>query len=894
MTSINQIGNSGCVSKVLGSFNAKEKSNELEYSFEAQIETQNKTEEVNIKEEDLETIYLEINNEIEAKKVEIKEKQSQRNGFGNFLNGTKEFFGFGDKKELEKIEQLQNKLTVLQNDPQGILEVWEEVFDQKLTKEEYLEIIDSKNFISSLDSNTKNLIKESLKEQVLSINEYLNNTKNENGLIADTWDGFKNLTRIGAGSKKAQNDINNILAQIDNSKEKDIAKLYKNLTGKNLTQEELQKYIQGDSSIYESECIKSVIDYSNGQKACVDTIAEIGSGIAAFSCYSAALGGAIAAPFTGGASLTLTAAAIGSASLAGGAAKTGIKALEAKSGGQKYDFNQGLKDFKQGAINGPLAALSAGISVGVSKLGAKFGIKAAQKALEGAKNQIVVGFSKSVSKDAAKTVFDQGIKNGVIGIGEDAIENIAKKESMRYAFIEANNQAIKAVAVDTFGKLPNQAAINQISKAILSNAAQTTALLEGAAVSKSAMLAQNITFNTVNNAITGAGVGAISSSANYLSEVDKKDYNLADFTNTITKATLIGGISAAGAGLLNQGTSALKGKEGNIGIEGKGSEGELAIIKKSDYPIESNSGLIESIPAVSSGIADEKLEFFDFSFPKENEPFEDNNFLDEYDDLFNNESYCEGDSTISCEQAPIDIINDSFQTTKQIDLKDYNFSDSEIELLLKHTTPEFVVENLEFGLSNESIIASIEQIEKEQIETWGRALEEGAQEFSSLDEFLDEDHSEDMMDWSKKIRDKKELTSIEKENIRQVDEAFTKLKKTDKDMIQYRGEVIKPDTSWCKQILEAKIGDEIQMEGYTWTTDSKKYAFDTYAQKGIAFQNRWSFKYNILCPKGSSISLARSRLGQEFILARDSSFKVVQKEINKEDKTAQIYLELIP
>ena len=151
-----------------------------------------------------------------------------------------------------------------------------------------------------------------------------------------------------------------------------------------------------------------------------------------------------------------------------------------------------------------------------------------------------------------------------------------------------------------------------------------------------------------------------------------------------------------------------------------------------------------------------------------------------------------------------------------------------------------------------------------------------------------------MMDWSKKIRDKKELTSIEKENIRQVDEAFAKLKKTDKDMIQYRGEVIKPDTSWCKQILEAKIGDEIQMEGYTWTTDSKKYAFDTYAQKGIAFQNRWSFKYNILCPKGSSISLARSRLGQEFILARDSSFKVVQKEINEEDKTAQIYLELIP
>ncbi len=326
-------------------------------------------------------------------------------------------------------------MTVLQNDPQGILEVWEEVFDQKLTKEEYFEIIDSKNFISSLDSNTKNLIKESLKEQVLSVNEYLNNTKNENGLIADTWDGFKNLTGIGASSKKAQNDINNILAQIDNSKEKDIAKLYKNLTGKNLTQEELQKYIQGDSSIYESECIKSVIDYSNGQKACVDTIAEISSGIAAFSCYSAALGGAIAAPFTGGASLTLTAAAIGSASLAGGAAKTGIKALEAKSGGQKYDFNQGLKDFKQGAINGPLAALSAGISVGVSKLGAKFGIKAAQKALEGAKNQIVVGFSKSVSKDAAKTVFDQGIKNGVIGIGEDAIKNFTKKESMRYAHL---------------------------------------------------------------------------------------------------------------------------------------------------------------------------------------------------------------------------------------------------------------------------------------------------------------------------------------------------------------------------------------------------------------------------------------------------------------------------
>ncbi len=182
----------------------------------------------------------------------------------------------------------------------------------------------------------------------------LEKTKKKQGFIGKIWDGFKNLTGLGAGSNKVQKAI-----------------------------EKLEK-----GEISEEEAQKSLEKYQIGQKQCVDFVADMATGIIAVA-------GVAAAPFTAGASLAVT---IPAAMAIGAVAKPAIKGLDALSGGREYSLKEGLKDAAMGAVNGGLGILTAGVGKAMTS---------------GAKN-IVMSATKECALSTGKKV---AIRVGAAAIG---------------------------------------------------------------------------------------------------------------------------------------------------------------------------------------------------------------------------------------------------------------------------------------------------------------------------------------------------------------------------------------------------------------------------------------------------------------------------------------------
>ena len=116
----------------------------------------------------------------------------------------------------------------------------------------------------------------------------LNKTKGEQGLIGKAWDGVKNLFGMKAGS----NNVEKAIEQLEKGE---------------ITQEEAQEVLT---------------KYQDGQKMCVDVVGDMVSGIVAVGC-------AVAAPLTGGASLLVAAGA-------GAAVKVAIKGADCAVGGRDY------------------------------------------------------------------------------------------------------------------------------------------------------------------------------------------------------------------------------------------------------------------------------------------------------------------------------------------------------------------------------------------------------------------------------------------------------------------------------------------------------------------------------------------------------------------------------
>ena len=266
------------------------------------------------------------------------------------------------------------------------------------------------NPVSNTDSETST---EALRENI-------NKTKSEQGFIGKLWDGFKNLTGIGAGSQKAEKAIDD----------------YEN--GK-ITKEEMEKAVNG---------------YQEGQKQCVDMVADIASGIASFGAFSLATGlGLAAAPFTGGASLGLVAAGFSIAGVAGAAVKVGVKGIDAAVGGREYD-TLGY-DLATGGINGVFAPITAGIGGAAGKaVAGKVGVTALR---EGGEVVVKEGIKNTAKGAITKTLLTTNVKyvGGTMGaralaLGTDMAVNGAISggvdSAVRYVAGDSEDKSVEGFA----------------------------------------------------------------------------------------------------------------------------------------------------------------------------------------------------------------------------------------------------------------------------------------------------------------------------------------------------------------------------------------------------------------------------------------------------------------
>ena len=184
--------------------------------------------------------------------------------------------------------------------------------------------------------------------------------KSQQGIIGKTWDNIKNLF----GSKSGSKAIENTLIQ----------------------------YKKGEIS---EEEVKQIIEnYKEGQKTCVDVVADMASGILSVGAF------ALAVP-TGGASLAI---GLSLATTVGAGIKVGIKASDAKTTGKEYTGKDLLYDIATGGINGLLAPVTNGLGNCVTKtIGKKLGLKIVQEGAEEVAEQAVKQGIKQAAKSAILT-----------------------------------------------------------------------------------------------------------------------------------------------------------------------------------------------------------------------------------------------------------------------------------------------------------------------------------------------------------------------------------------------------------------------------------------------------------------------------------------------------------
>ena len=212
------------------------------------------------------------------------------------------------------------------------------------------------------DENIQNIIYETLNNQIVELENQYNEAKNSNGWISSTWDWVKNTFNFGASSNKALDEIEkakNELEKFEN-KEADLKDVYKNITGRELTSDEVELLASGELSLKDSTLAgEKLYNYTQGQQMSVDIVADVVSGIVSVGVV--ALGttlGVCAAPFTAGASLGMIGAGIGLAATSGAVVKTALKASDCLGNEKEYTLADFGYDALTGSINGAMGPVS--------------------------------------------------------------------------------------------------------------------------------------------------------------------------------------------------------------------------------------------------------------------------------------------------------------------------------------------------------------------------------------------------------------------------------------------------------------------------------------------------------------------------------------------------------
>ena len=244
------------------------------------------------------------------------------------------------------------------------------------------------------DENIQNIIYESLNSQIKELEEQYNTAKSSNGWISGTWDWFKNTLNLGASSEKAYDEIEKAKEELEKfeNKEADLKDVYQNITGRELTSDEVELLANGSFTSKDYTLAgQKLYNYTQGQQMVVDIVGDITSGVVSVGvvAFGSALG-ICAAPFTAGASLSLVAAGVGLAAGSGAVVKTLIKASDCIGNEKEYALSDFGYDVVTGSINGAMGPISNALGgAGGSAVMKALGCEALETTTKSALNQTV-------------------------------------------------------------------------------------------------------------------------------------------------------------------------------------------------------------------------------------------------------------------------------------------------------------------------------------------------------------------------------------------------------------------------------------------------------------------------------------------------------------------------
>ena len=382
-----------------------------------------------LEENDIKIIKKELERYIEKLKEDLENSKNTKGFLTSIGNGIAEIFGKGDKGKESLIQSYEDLLKSLEENPEKILEVYQTITGGELNSQVLNNLKESEAVAFSLDSDTENAIIEEIENQLTTIEEDFEKTKESNGWISRTWDKIKNSTGIGASSNKTQAEIDTMKEELEALKkgETDIATAYKNITGKDLNQTELESFANGETNLAEaSKAGQSVEKYKEGQKIVVDTVADIVSGIIAVGAVSLA-------PVTGGASLLF-------AGGVGAGLKVAIKASDCIGNDKKYKFTDGIYDVATGFVNGLMGPLTNGLGgaagTGIAKV---FGLRAVESTAKEGLEQAVKYAGKEIVGGAIEETIEQTAKQ----TGKGLLTRILAKQGSEYLLQEGAEATIK-------------------------------------------------------------------------------------------------------------------------------------------------------------------------------------------------------------------------------------------------------------------------------------------------------------------------------------------------------------------------------------------------------------------------------------------------------------------
>lgn len=384
-------------------------------------------------------LLKDLQNKIDQKKQELSDTKKDRGWLSSIGNGISQVFGGGDSAKQKELENLEKQLNSLEKNPENISGVYKSIMGKDLDVKTINSLKESNQITNNLDQNSKNEIKKVLNEQYEELEKEFETSKKSNGWISGGWDKFKNWTGIGASSNKSQTQLDNMKKQLESidKNPENLAAAYKNITGRDLNNEELTKLANGETSLKDaSKAAESVNKYSEGQKMATDVFADVVSGVVAIAAIAAA-------PFTGGASLLLAAGV-------GAAVKVSLKASDCIGNEKKYGLKDLAYDGITGSINGLMAPVSNGlggvVGTGVAKT---LGLEAVEstaktaigQAAKTAGKEIVEETVEQTIKTAGKEVIEEGAKQS----GKTLLENVLSKQGLSYVAKEGSETTAKTL-----------------------------------------------------------------------------------------------------------------------------------------------------------------------------------------------------------------------------------------------------------------------------------------------------------------------------------------------------------------------------------------------------------------------------------------------------------------